>query len=509
MAEVKRKACLIVIDGWGISPDSYGNAILAAKTPVMDGFKKDANWAEVEASGLAVGLPEGLMGNSEVGHLTIGAGQVQYQDLVRVNLAVKNGSLQKNPALVAAFDNAKAKNGRVHFLGLLSDGGVHSHIDHLFALLKYAKEAGVPEAYVQCFMDGRDTPPDSGMTYIEKLENYIKQLGYGKIGTIMGRFYAMDRDKRWDRVKVSYEGLIAGRGEDVGGKTALEVVKSRYEAKELDEFLKPIIVDKNGLIKDNDTMIYFDFRSDRMREPVETFGVKRNFETDVPIPEGLHIVQFTQYSSSFPFPIVFPQQKLENVLSEWISKQGLVQFHTAETEKYAHVTFFFNGGREEAFPNEDRKLVPSPKVPTYDLEPKMNAAGVAKEMVDALATKKYPLVLCNFAPPDMVGHTGKFDKAVIAVEETDRCIGLIRDACKENDYVLLITADHGNAEVMLTSEGQPVTSHTSNPVPFVVYDPQGQLKYSRTTGGLVDVSPTILTVMGLPVPAEMMGSSLI
>mmetsp|Transcript_30816 Transcript_30816/g.51940 ORF Transcript_30816/g.51940 Transcript_30816/m.51940 type:complete len:511 (-) Transcript_30816:421-1953(-) len=508
-APIKQKVALIVIDGWGISSDPHGNAILNAKTPVMDGFKKDHCWADAEASGLAVGLPEGLMGNSEVGHLTIGAGQVQYQDLVRITLSIKNGTLEKNKALVDAFANAKQKSGRIHFLGLLSDGGVHSHIDQLFTLLQYAKSAGVPKAFVHAFMDGRDTPPDSGLKYIEQLEKKLHELNYGTIATVMGRFYAMDRDKRWDRVKVSYEALVGGVGEDIGSTPLLDVIKKRYAEKELDEFLKPIIADKNGLIKNDDTMLYFNFRSDRMREPVETFGVKRIFETTLTHPEGLHIVQMTQYSASFPFPIIFPQQELKNVLAEWLSKHQIPQFHTAETEKYAHVTFFFNGGVEKAFEMEDRKLVSSPKVATYDLEPKMSADAVKDSVIEALESGKYPFVMCNFAPPDMVGHTGKYDKAIIAVEETDRCIGLIANACKTHGYVLLITADHGNAEVMLTPDGQPVTSHTTNPVPFILYDAQKRYHFTQATGGLSDVAPTLLTVLGVSVPPEMTGKSLI
>eukprot|EP00741_Cyanophora_paradoxa_P000413 tig00000404_g404.t1 len=546
MATVAQNAVLIVIDGWGIREDPYGNAIHAAKTPCMDALKKDANWAEVDASGLAVGLPEGLMGNSEVGHLTIGAGQVQYQDLVRINLAVKDGSLKRNKALTEAFANAKAKSGRLHFLGLLSDGGVHSHIDHLFALLEYAKDAGVPKTFVQAFTDGRDTPPDSGVKYIQQLLDHMSSIKYGSLASMCGRYYAMDRDKRWERVQVSYESLVAGKGEELkAGESPIDFMKKKYAEKELDEFLKPVICDKDGLIQSGDTLVYFDFRSDRMREPVETMAVKRNFETTVEHPKDLHVVQFTQYSarsfpgptrncseddSSFPLPIIFPPQEMTNGISEWLSKKKRVslvqesspscavsvaaadrirQFHTAETEKYAHVTFFFNGGRELQFELEERAMVPSPKVATYDLEPKMNANGVKDSLIEAMRTGNYPFLMCNFAPPDMVGHTGKFDPAVIAVEETDRCIGEIHAACKELGYALLITADHGNAEVMKTEAGEPVTSHTTSPVPFVLYDPRGKAKFTRTKGEVADVAPTLLKLMGIEIPAEMTGKSMI
>eukprot|EP00742_Colponemidia_sp_Colp-10_P003854 GILJ01004104.1.p1 GENE.GILJ01004104.1~~GILJ01004104.1.p1 ORF type:complete len:532 (+),score=69.97 GILJ01004104.1:48-1598(+) len=514
MSSVQRKVCLICIDGWGLSTEDNGNAILHANTPVMDGFQKNQLWAALDASGLAVGLPEGVMGNSEVGHLTIGAGQREFQDLVKINLSITKGTIFQNEALNDAFNKAKTGSGRLHFLGLLSDGGVHSHINHLLVFLKAAKDAGVPKTFVQVFTDGRDTDPKSGVGYLRTLQNHMNELAYGSIATVSGRYYAMDRDKRWERVQVGYEGFVGGKGQASTAATLLDTVNARYAAGETDEFLKPIVLDAEGLVKDGDTLVFFDFRADRMREIVEVMGSEflkgdRHFESEVPHPRQLNIYQMTQYNSAFPFPVLFPPQKLTNGLSEWLSKKHLPQFHTAETEKYAHVTFFFNGGREAEFPLEDRRLVESPKgVPTYDLAPSMNAQGVADSVVDALRQNKYPFVMCNFAPPDMVGHTGNYDATLVAVETTDRCIGQIWEACEANGYVLVITADHGNAELMIDASGKPVTSHSTNPVPLVVAGGQGA-RLLKTEGGLEDVAPTVLTIMGLDIPSEMTGSSLV
>ncbi|XP_070540000.1 2,3-bisphosphoglycerate-independent phosphoglycerate mutase-like [Ptychodera flava] len=501
------KVCLIVIDGWGVSDVVEGNAILNAETPVMDTLFEE-NAVTLDASGLAVGLPAGLMGNSEVGHTTIGIGRIIYQDIVRINQSIEDKSIFSNKTLVDACSRAKSGNGRLHFLGLVSDGGVHSHIDHLLTMIDVVKQQAVPKCYVQFFSDGRDTRPTSGVTYVQQVLDYLKAGNYGELATVVGRYYAMDRDKRYERIKVAYEALTKGTGEKTTPDQVIEVIKKRYalEPTETDEFLKPIIVNEEGRVKDGDTLIFIDFRADRMREIVESFGLKRHFDTDV-IPKDLHISIMAQYKVDWPFPMLFPPQQPDNVLGEWIAKKGLAQFHCAETEKYAHVTFFFNGGREAAFEKEDRSMVPSPKVPTYDQLPEMSSAGVADEMVRAIGSGQYPFVMCNFAPPDMVGHTGQYEPAVKACEATDIAIGRIHDACEEHGYVLLITADHGNAEKMLSEKGGPHTAHTTFRVPFIM---TGSHKF-KTGGdpGLSDVAPTVLDLMGLDIPPDMTGQSLL
>jgi 2,3-bisphosphoglycerate-independent phosphoglycerate mutase len=403
---VKTPVCLIVIDGWGISDKKEGNAILNANTPVMD--KLWDNGIGIEAHGLHVGLPEGLMGNSEVGHLNIGAGRVVYQDIVRINMSVDNNKIKDNEAVVNACKNANSKNGRIHLIGLVSDGGVHSHINHMFGLIKACKHHNVPKCFIQYLGDGRDTSPTSGVGFCQQTLDFLKEQEYGELATVCGRYYAMDRDKRWERLKVAYEALVGGVGEVATKDTVIDVIKKRYENEETDEFLKPIILSDDGRFKDNDTIIFFDYRADRMRQIVETVGIQRNFETKIPHPSGLHISTMTQYKLEFTFPLLFPPVSHKNVMAEWLAAQGCSQFHCAETEKYAHVTFFFNGGVEKMFENEERCLVPSPKVATYDLLPPMSSAGVADKMVDIINQKKHPFVMCNFAPPDMVGHTGVY-----------------------------------------------------------------------------------------------------
>ncbi|KAF6002412.1 hypothetical protein F1559_001773 [Cyanidiococcus yangmingshanensis] len=506
-----RPVVLICIDGWGISESDYGNAIHAAETPVMDAFYGNAqNFAELDASGLAVGLPEGVMGNSEVGHLTIGSGRPQYQDLVRIDLAIKDGSLAKNKVLQEAIERAKSvSKGRMHLLGLVSDGGVHSHERHLFKLLEILHEAQVPEVYVHAFTDGRDTDPQSGKGFIEKLLQHMHHLGENmKLASCTGRYYAMDRDKRWDRIDLALRGLVNGEGETT--TDVLDTIQKRYDRNETDEFLKPIIACKDGCIASKDTLLFFDFRADRMREIVQTLGQPAPYETKVNVPSELGIYCMSEYDIRFPFPVLFPPVEMKNVLAEWIGKHDLLQFHTAETEKYAHVTFFFNGGVEKPFKGEDRKLVPSPKVPTYDLEPKMSMYEVGDALIEAMKTGKYAFIMCNLAAPDMVGHTGVYEAAVVACTHCDRVIGQIWKACQEHGYVLFVTSDHGNAESMLTKDGKPITSHTTNFVPFILADPEGKLhfKKERAKGTLADVAPTILSVMGLPLPEEMNGNVL-
>lgn len=511
--KVANKVCLIVIDGWGISEDPYGNAILNAQTPVMDKLCS-GNWAQIEAHGLHVGLPEGLMGNSEVGHLNIGAGRVIYQDIVRINLAVKNNQLVNNESLVDACNRAKNGNGRLHLAGLVSDGGVHSHIDHMFALIKAVKELGVPELYLHFYGDGRDTSPNSGIGFLQQTLDYLeKTVGYGKLATVVGRYYAMDRDKRWERINIAYEAMIGGVGEASDEAGVVEVVRKRYAADETDEFLKPIILQgEKGRVQNDDTLVFFDYRADRMREISEVMGMERYKDCNSKLahPSNVQVYGMTQYKAEFPFKSLFPPASNKNVLAEWLAEQKVSQFHCAETEKYAHVTFFFNGGLEKQFDGEERSLVPSPKVATYDLQPEMSAAGVADKMVEQLEAGTHPFIMCNFAPPDMVGHTGVYEAAVKACEATDVAIGRIYEAAQKHGYALMVTADHGNAEKMKAPDGGKHTAHTCYRVPltlshtgFKFVDPADRHP------ALCDVAPTVLAVMGLSQPAEMTGVSIV
>ncbi|OTA76512.1 hypothetical protein M434DRAFT_402496 [Hypoxylon sp. CO27-5] len=517
MTTPKHKACLIVIDGWGIpsaeSPKD-GDAIAAAKTPVMDELSKSATgFTELEASSLAVGLPEGLMGNSEVGHLNIGAGRVVWQDVVRIDQTIKKGEFANNDVIKRVLERAKNGTGRLHLCGLVSHGGVHSKQTHLYALLKAAKAAGVPKVYIHFFGDGRDTDPKSGAGYMQELLETAKEIGTGEIATVVGRYYAMDRDKRWERVEIALKGMILGEGEE--SSDPVKTVKERYEKGENDEFLKPIIVGgKEARIKDGDEVFFFNYRSDRVRQITQLLGdVDRSPRPDFPYPK-INLVTMTQYKVDYPFEIAFEPQRMDNVLAEWLGKQGVKQVHIAETEKYAHVTFFFNGGVEKVFPlevrDEKQDLVPSNKsVPTYDKAPEMSADGVAKQVCKRLAEQEFPFVMNNFAPPDMVGHTGVYEAAIVACEATDKAIGLIRDACKKEGYILFITADHGNAEEMKFPDGKPKTSHTTNKVPFIMDNAPKGWSLKKTDGVLGDVAPTILTAMGLPVPEDMTGHSLL
>lgn len=472
MAKVQQKAVLICIDGWGIGSDSSpddGNAILNAETPWMDEFAKPGSsitqgFTELEASSLAVGLPDGLMGNSEVGHLNIGAGRVVWQDVVRIDQTIKKKELNKVENIRKSFLRAKEGNGRLHLLGLVSDGGVvstrctteihcihltqaqHSHINHLFRLLDVAKELEVPEVYIHFFGDGRDTDPKSGAGHMKDLLEYTKQIGLGEIATVVGRYYVMDRDKRWDRVEVGMKGIVVGEGEE--STDPVKTIEERYSKDETDEFLKPIIVggDKRR-VKDDDTLFFFNYRSDRVREVTQLLGDQdRSPKPDFPYPKNIAITTMTRYKTDFNFPIAFAPQVMDNVLAEWLSKQNVQQCHIAETEKYAHVTFFFNGGREIQFENESRELIPSPKVATYDLEPKMSAMAVADKMCERIADDKFEFVMNNFAPPDMVGHTGVYKAAIQGVAETDKAIGKVYEQCKKSGYILFITADHGYAK---------------------------------------------------------------
>jgi 2,3-bisphosphoglycerate-independent phosphoglycerate mutase len=511
-----QKCCLIVIDGWGVSSPSSsvcGDAIKMAKTPVMTKLLDKYPNTKLEAHGRAVGLPAGLMGNSEVGHLNIGAGRVVFQDIVRIELAIETGEMERNIILINAFEKAKI-TGRLHLIGLVSDGGVHSHINHLKALLKYAKNAEIPHTFVHAITDGRDTAPTSAIGYLKDLTDYMKEIGYGKLATVIGRYYAMDRDKRWERTKIAFDALTTDSGEHVSLSSLFEEIKGRYSLAEpeRDEFLKPMIVEEDGRIKDGDAVIFFNFRSDRMRQIVASFGLGReklNF-TPIKYPQNLSITCMTSYNPEFSFPIISPPQQLNNVLAEWLSKQATSQFHTAETEKYAHVTFFFNGGREVTFPGEDRRMIPSPKVATYDLKPKMSVAEVAESVSDALGSGEYPFVMCNFAPPDMVGHTGKLEPTIRAVEATDAAIGHVFEACEKYGYTLVITSDHGNAEKMLSESGGEHTAHTCASVPLIITNIRCKLQNPpNRSAALCDVAPTILSLMGLPIPSDMTGISIV
>ncbi|KAK0673692.1 BPG-independent [Cercophora samala] len=511
------KACLIVIDGWGIPSEESpknGDAIAAAETPVMDEFSKSpTGFTELDASSLAVGLPEGLMGNSEVGHLNIGAGRVVWQDVVRIDQTIKQGKLAENDVIKKVMEAAKNSNGRLHLCGLVSHGGVHAKQTHLYALLEAAKQYGIPKVYIHFFGDGRDTDPKSGAGYLEELLAKIKELGVGEIATIVGRYYAMDRDKRWERVEVALKGLILGEGEE--STDPVKTIKERYEKGENDEFLKPIIVGgQEGRIKDGDNVFFFNYRSDRVRQITQVLGdVDRSVLPDFPYPE-INLVTMTQYKADYPFEIAFKPQHMGNVLAEWLGKQGVKQVHVAETEKYAHVTFFFNGGVEKVFPlevrDESQDLVPSNKsVATYDKAPEMSADGVAEQVVKRLGEGEFPFVMNNFAPPDMVGHTGVYEAAIIGCAATDKAIGKIYEGCKKNGYILFITSDHGNAEEMKFPDGKPKTSHTTNKVPFIMANAPEGWSLKKEEGVLGDVAPTVLAAMGLPIPEEMTGRSLL
>lgn len=505
----RKPVMLMILDGFGINPNEKGNAIAVANTPNIDKLKKTWPTTIIHTSGLDVGLPEGQMGNSEVGHTNIGAGRIVYQDLTRITKSIADGDFFSIKEFSEAIENCKKNNSKLHIMGLLSDGGVHSHMRHLFAILELAKRKDFEDVYVHCFMDGRDTPPTSGESYIAKLEEKMKEKGVGKIATIEGRFYAMDRDKRWNRIQEAYDAMVNGIGEEAS--SALGAIEASYQKEVFDEFVKPTVICNGDTpvakIEDNDSVIFFNFRPDRAREITRTL-VDKDFNEFETKKMNLFFVCFTQYDETMPnVKIAFKPESLVNTFGEYISKNGLRQLRIAETEKYAHVTFFFNGGEEKEYDGEDRILVPSPKVETYDLKPEMSALEVTDKVVEAINSGKYDSIILNYANPDMVGHTGSLEAAVKAVETIDGCVGRVVEAIEKQNGVLIITADHGNAEQMIDYKtGEPQTAHTTNPVPLILVGLEGvKLK----EGKLADLAPTMLDIMELEKPQEMTGESLI
>lgn len=502
---MKKPLILMILDGFGIAPEE-GNAIKAANKPNLDKYFSENPVTQIGASGMDVGLPDGQMGNSEVGHTNMGAGRIVYQELTRITKTIKEDKLKDNEAISNAMDKALENGTALHLMGLLSNGGVHSHIEHLYGILELAKAKGLEKVYIHCFLDGRDVPPSSAADFMEELLKKLDEIGVGKVSSVMGRYYAMDRDNRWDRVEKAYAAMVYGEG--VKAECAVCAVKNSYKNDVTDEFVVPAVVDGGATIKPNDSVIFFNFRPDRAREITRTLvdpdfnGFERK--------NGFFPVNFvcmTQYDATMPnVDVAFKPQSLKNTLGEYISDKGMAQLRIAETEKYAHVTFFFNGGVEKQYDGEDRILVKSPSVATYDLQPEMSAYEVTDKLVPAIKSGKYDMIILNFANCDMVGHTGVFEAAVKAVEAVDECVGRVVTAIQEMGGVALITADHGNADKMVDADGEPFTAHTTNPVPFCVVGYDCEL---REGGRLADIAPTMLQILGLEQPAEMDGVSLI
>ena len=495
----------MILDGFGIAPKE-GNAIAAANKPNLDKIFAENPHTQIGASGMDVGLPDGQMGNSEVGHTNIGAGRIVYQELTRITKSAQDGDMMQNEALLKAMNNAKENGKALHFMGLLSDGGVHSHNTHLYALLEMAKKLGLEKVFVHCFMDGRDVPPSSGKDYVKQLMDKLQEIGVGKIATVMGRYYAMDRDNRWERVEKAYAAMVYGEGEQAD--CPLCAMQNSYDKEVTDEFVVPTVVKGAEPISEGDSVIFYNFRPDRAREITRTL-VDPDF-TGFERKKGffpLSYVCMTQYDATMPnVEVAYKPESLTNTFGEYISNKGLTQLRIAETEKYAHVTFFFNGGVEKQYPGEDRILVKSPSVATYDLQPEMSAYEVTDKMVEAVKSGKYDALILNYANCDMVGHTGVFEAAVKAVEAVDTCVGRVVEAVKEMGGCVLLTADHGNADKMVDEDGEPFTAHTTNPVPFCVINHPCKL---REGGRLADIAPTMLQVLGLEQPKEMTGESLI
>ena len=502
----KTPTTLIIMDGFGLRDETMGNAIANARKPHLDKIFAENPGCKLSASGLDVGLPDGQMGNSEVGHTNIGAGRVVFQDLPRITKAIADGDFFTNEAYVAAMDDCKAKGTALHIMGLMSDGGVHSHIDHIFAALDMAKQRGLTKVYVHAFLDGRDVPPSSGKDFVARLHEKCEALGNAHIGVISGRYYAMDRDKRWERLQKAYDALVMGEAPFEADPVA--AVQKSYDAEVTDEFVVPVLCCKEAVISENDSVIFMNFRPDRAREITRAL-VDPDF-TDLERKKGyfpLHYVCTTEYDATMPnVTVAFPKQKLTNIFGEYISNLGLTQLRIAETEKYAHVTFFFNGGVEQTFPGEDRVLIPSPSVPTYDLKPDMSAKEVTDACVERIESGNYDVIILNFANCDMVGHTGVYEAARLAVETVDECVNRVVEATSRMGGISLITADHGNADRMLEDDGvTPYTAHTTNPVPFYIVGADVKLR----DGKLADIAPTMLDLMGLEKPEEMDGETLI
>ncbi len=510
----KKPTLLLILDGWGQGKADDTNAVFMADTPNLDNLMKNYPYSILECCGEAVGLPKGQMGNSEVGHLNIGAGRVVYQDIVRIDKSIEDGSFFKNKTLLDLFKKVKQSKGKLHLMGLVSDGGVHSHQKHIYALIKMAKDFGVENIVIHAFLDGRDTPPRSGRDYVKKLHTEMKKIGCGVIGSIMGRYYAMDRDKRWERTKLAYDALVLGKG--VIARDPMSAIEDAYNKGETDEFVKPIIIVNNSekpvaLVEDGDGIFFFNFRADRIRQLVRSFWQESfDFFDREKILKLCGIATMTEYDKEFDIPVAFPPLQLDEILAEVCSKLGLKQFRIAETEKYAHVTYFFNGGVEEPFPGEERLLIPSPKdVPTYDKKPEMSVFEVTENLIKRWYMQKYELIVCNFANLDMVGHTGNFEAAVKACEAVDRCVKRVVDAVLELDGRLFVTADHGNADEMKDEMGQPHTAHSHNPVAFVWVEKDiTKSSKIRPHGILGDIAPTILKLWNIDKPIEMTGESL-
>ena len=508
----KKPVVLMILDGYGLNKKEEANAVFEAKTPVMDKLMAECPFVEGNASGLAVGLPDGQMGNSEVGHLNMGAGRIVYQELTRITKSIADGDFFENEEFLAAVENCKKNNSALHMYGLVSDGGVHSHNTHIYGLLELAKRNGLEKVYVHCFLDGRDTPPASGKDFVAELEAKMAEIGVGKVASVMGRYYAMDRDNRWDRVELAYRALTLGEGNK--NESATAAIQASYDDGKTDEFVMPTVVTENGapvgLINDNDSIIFFNFRPDRAREITRAFcddefaGFAREKK------QGLVYVCFTDYDETITGKrVAFKKQMITNTFGEFLAANGKTQARIAETEKYAHVTFFFNGGIEEPNEGEDRILVKSPKVATYDLQPEMSAPQVCDKLVEAIGSDKYDVIIINFANPDMVGHTGVESAAIAAVEAVDACVGRAVEAIKNVGGVMFICADHGNAEQLLDYEtGAPFTAHTTNPVPFILVNADENLGL-REGGCLADIAPTLIEIMGLEQPKEMTGKSLL
>ncbi|MGI6499607.1 MAG: 2,3-bisphosphoglycerate-independent phosphoglycerate mutase [Anaerostipes sp.] len=509
----KKPTVLMILDGYGLNDKTEGNAVAEANTPVMDGLMKDYPFVKGEASGMAVGLPEGQMGNSEVGHMNMGAGRIVYQELTRITKEINDGDFFENEALLKAVENCKENGGALHLLGLVSDGGVHSHNTHIYGLLELAKRNNIEKVYVHAFLDGRDTAPTSGKGFVEELEAKMKEIGVGEVATVSGRYYAMDRDNRWDRVEKAYKALVAGEG--VQKTSAVEAIADSYKEEVNDEFVLPTVITKDGTptatIKEDDSVVFFNFRPDRARELTRSLCDDKfdSFER----PKGYFkttYVCFTEYDVTIPNKLVaFHKVKLTNTFGEYLANKGMKQLRLAETEKYAHVTFFFNGGVEEPNEGEERILVKSPSVATYDLQPEMSALEVGSKLVDAIESDKYDVIIVNFANPDMVGHTGIDAAAVKAVETVDGCVGRAVEAIKKVDGQMFICADHGNAEQLVDyTTGAPFTAHTTNPVPFILVNYKEDAKL-REGGCLADIIPTLIDMMGMDQPEEMTGKSLL